>query len=195
MTALADRPHMLLLSQFEELARFAARTAEGLRLEFINGRLGVKAVPDGDHVEIIAWLQRMCMQHRPDLHLYGERGLKIRAYREGRAIPDASLARPGSFAGHGEWSGSEPVLMAVEVTTFDRDTDRRDRREKPRAYAETGIRVYLLIDRDSCEVTVYSEPDGDRYDKAVIVPFGKTVTLPDPVGIDLDTEPLKAWVN
>ncbi|MBB6437397.1 hypothetical protein HNQ79_003880 [Streptomyces candidus] len=27
------------------------------------------------------------------------------------------------------------------------------------------------------------------------VPFGKTVTLPDPVGIELDTEPLKSWVD
>ncbi|MFF4949015.1 Uma2 family endonuclease [Streptomyces chattanoogensis] len=194
MTALADRPHMQL-SEFEELARFAARTAEGLRLEFINGRLGVKAVPDGDHAEIVLWLQRVCMQHRPDLGLYAERGLKIKSYREGRAIPDASLARPGSFAGHGDWSATEAVQMAVEVTSFDRDTDRRDRREKPRAYAQTGIPVYLLIDRDSCEVTVYSEPEGDRYDKAVTVPFGKPVTLPDPVGIELDTEPLKDWVN
>ncbi|KPC67138.1 hypothetical protein ADL29_02985 [Streptomyces chattanoogensis] len=194
MTALADRPHMLL-SEFEELARLAARTAEGLRLEFINGRLGIKAVPDGDHAEIIRWLQQVCMQHRPDLGLYAERGLQIKAYREGRAIPDASLARPGSFAGHGEWSEPEAVLMAAEVTSFDRDADSRDRREKPRAYAEAGIPVYLLIDRDSCEVTVYSEPDGDRYDKAVIVPFGKPATLPDPVGIKLDTEPLKDWVN
>ncbi|WP_308409435.1 hypothetical protein [Streptomyces pinistramenti] len=41
MTALADRPHMLL-DAFEEPARLAARTAEGVRLEF---RPTAKAAP------------------------------------------------------------------------------------------------------------------------------------------------------
>lgn len=194
MTALADRPQMLL-EEFEEAASIFARTTERLRPEFINGRLGFKAVPDGDHDEIILWLQRLCMQHRPDLGLYGERGLKIQTYRRGRARPDATLARPGSFSGQGEWADPDPVLMVVEVTSYDPDTDRRDREEKPRAYAETGIPVYLLIDRDSCEVTVYSEPDGVRYEESRTVPFGKPVPLPDPVGIELDTEPLKSWVQ
>lgn len=39
MTAISDRPQMLP-EEFEELARLAARTAEGVRLEFINGKLG-----------------------------------------------------------------------------------------------------------------------------------------------------------
>ncbi|NYV75646.1 Uma2 family endonuclease [Streptomyces sp. UH6] len=59
----------------------------------------------------------------------------------------------------------------------------------------TGIPVYLLIDRDTCEVKVHSEPEGDRYTRQVVVPYGKTVTLPDPVGIELDTEPLKEWTR
>lgn len=29
----------------------------------------------------------------------------------------------------------------------------------------------------------------------VTVPFGKTVALPEPVGMELDTEPLKNWVH
>ncbi|MCX4771382.1 hypothetical protein OG322_18800 [Streptomyces sp. NBC_01260] len=42
---------------------------------------------------------------------------------------------------------------------------------------------------------VHSQPDGVRYETVVTVPFGKTVRLPDPVGIELDTEPLKNWVR
>ncbi|MFF4601281.1 Uma2 family endonuclease [Streptomyces sp. NPDC001339] len=194
MAALADRPQMLL-SEFEELARIAARTAEGLRLEFINGRLGVKAVPDGDHGRIIQWLTRICMQVRPELWLHPDQGLEIKTYRDGRARSDGALASSDAFVGVGEWAAPEAVLMVVEVTSYDSDTDRRDRREKPRAYAQTGIPVYLLIDRDTCEVTVYSEPEGERYGKTLTVSFGKPVTLPDPVGIELDTEPLKDWVR
>lgn len=61
--------------------------------------------------------------------------------------------------------------MVVEVTSY--DTDERDREEKPSAYAQTGIPVYLLIDRDSCEALVYSEPDGNAYAKLIRCPFGQ----------------------
>jgi Uma2 family endonuclease len=193
MTAVDDRPQMLP-EGFEELARFAAHTQEGLRLEFINGKLGVKAVPDGDHGRIIQWLMRICIQTHPELYLH-DQGLKIQTYRDGRARPDGVLAPSDVFVGVGEWADPDQVLMVVEVTSHDSDTDRRDRVEKPRAYAETGIPVYLLIDRDSCEVTVYSMPDGVRYEQVQIVPFGKQAALPGPVGIVLDTEPLKDWVR
>ncbi|MFJ8540563.1 Uma2 family endonuclease [Streptomyces sp. NPDC093586] len=185
----------MLVTEFEELARHAARSIEGARLEFINGHLGGKAVPDGGHGRVIQWLTRICLQHRPDLWLDPTQGLVIEAYREGRARPDCSLAPAEAFVGQGEWADPAPVLMVVEVTSYDSDTDRRDRVEKPRAYAETGIPVYLLIDRDTCEVKVHSRPDGGRYETVQTLPFGKEVVLPEPVGIPLDTEPLKNWVR
>ncbi|MFJ8626177.1 Uma2 family endonuclease [Kitasatospora sp. NPDC093550] len=193
MTAISDRPQMMP-EDFEELAHLLARTAEGIRLEFIYGKLGVKPVPDGDHSMIIEWLTRICMQARPELWLYNH-GLKVQSYRDGRAHPDGALAPHGTVAGQGEWADSDGILMVVEVTSYDSDTERRDRIEKPRAYAETGIPMYLLIDRDSAEVTVFSRPNGVRYEIAHTVPFGRTVRLPDPVGITLDTEPLKNWVR
>ncbi|MFY0511371.1 Uma2 family endonuclease [Streptomyces anulatus] len=180
---------------FEDLARHAIRAEEALRLEFVNGKLGVKAVPDGDHGRIIVWLTQICMQSGPGRWLFGEQGIRVESYRRGNARPGAVLAPIDTFVGQGEWAGPDDVLMVVEVTSYDEDTDRRDRVEKPRAYAETGIPVYLLIDRASCEVKVHSGPDGVRYEQVVTVPFGKTVTLPDPVGIELDTEPLKSWVR
>ncbi|MBZ6134094.1 Uma2 family endonuclease [Streptomyces olivaceus] len=194
MTVTADRPQMLV-TEFEELARHAERSIEGARLEFISGHLGGKAVPDGDHGRVIQWLTRICMQHRPDLWLDPTQGLVVEAYRGGRARPDGSLAPAEAFVGQGEWADPAPVLMVVEVTSYDSDTDRRDRVDKPRAYAETGIPVYLLIDRDTCEIKVHSRPDGGQYETVQTLPFGKEVALPEPVGIALDTEPLKNWVR
>lgn len=179
----ADRPRMLP-EEFEAASRALAREVEGLRAEFIHGKMGVKPVPDGDHQRIIQWLTRICMQHRPELWLSTGQGLRIETYRKGHARPDGTLADAEAFVGAGEWADPEPVLMALEITSYDTDTDRRDRVEKPRAYAETGIPVYLLIDRDSCEIKVHSQPDGIR-----------VVTLPDQIGITLDTEPLKSWVR
>lgn len=192
MTVMEHRPQM----QAEEFERIAAAAElEGVRMEFIHGRLGVKAVPDGDHDEIIRWLMQRCMQHRPDLWLYPERGLKIQTYRNGNARPDGVLAPQGAFAGQGEWAHPDQVQMIVEVTSYDTDTDKRDREEKPAAYAETGIPVYLLVDRDTCETLVYSEPDAGSYTKILRRPFGKTIEIPAPVGFALDTEPLKDWVR
>ncbi|MFF2940809.1 Uma2 family endonuclease [Streptomyces niveus] len=189
-----DRVHVET-DDFDELYRVLSRVAERARLELIDGEVHSKAGPDGTHGRIMQWLARSCVRSRPELWLYPVQGLRVQRHRRGRARPDGALAPSGAFAGQGEWVDPAPVLMAVEVTSYDSDTDGRDRVEKPRAYAETGIPVYLLIDRDSCEVTVYSEPDGVRYESARTVPFGKTVVLPDPVGITLETEQLKDWVH
>lgn len=62
-----DRPQMEA-EEFERLAAAAER--DDIRLEFIDGKLRVKAVPDGDHDEIIIWVMEHCMQQRPDLRLY-----------------------------------------------------------------------------------------------------------------------------
>ncbi|MFJ3697713.1 Uma2 family endonuclease [Streptomyces sp. NPDC090052] len=195
MSVVEERYTVLTQEVFEELARHAIRTDEAVRLEFVNGKLGVKAVPDGDHGRIIEWLTRLCMQADPGLWLYPEQGLRVETYRKGNARPDGALAPSGTFVGQGEWAGADGVLMVVEVTSNDADTDHRDRVEKPRAYAETGIPVYLLIDRDAGEVKVHSLPDGVRYERVTTVPFGKSIELPAPVGIELDTAPLTAWVR
>ncbi|MEU3774017.1 Uma2 family endonuclease [Streptomyces sp. NPDC032472] len=194
MSVMTDRPHMLT-EDFEAVARIAAREREGTRLEFIDGVIRSKAMPDGDHGRIIQWLLKVCMQSRPDLFLHPAQGIKAQEYRDGRAFPDAVLAHPDAFVGQGDWADPAPILMAVEVTSWDSDTQRRDHVEKPRAYAGTGIPVYLLVDRAKCEVSVYSQPNGRRYESVHIVPYGTDIALPDPVGITLQTEPLKDWVR
>ncbi|MGW2261052.1 Uma2 family endonuclease [Streptomyces sp. NPDC001780] len=191
----ADYESQILPEEFDEAARILARSIESIRLELIDGKIRSRVVPDGDHGRVIQWLMRICMQSRPELWLHPDQGLKAQAYRKGRARPDASLAPMDYFVGQGEWADPGGVLMAVEVTSYDADTDSRDRVEKPRAYAQTGIPVYLLVDRENGEVRVHSEPDGVRYETVRTVPFGKEITLPEPVGIHLETEELKNWVR
>ena len=185
------RPQMSV-EEFEELERHAPET---VRLEFIEGRVVVKPMPDGNHSEICMWLLERCMQARPDVRLHPARGLRTEAYRNGRARADAVLVPRGSLKGRGEWSDAEDVLMAVEITSYDSDTNQRDRVEKPDGYAAAGIPVYLLIDRDDGTVTVFSDPEDGRYRLQLNKPFGATVELPDPVDITLDTDPLKDFVG
>ncbi|MFI5681820.1 Uma2 family endonuclease [Streptomyces cellulosae] len=113
----------------------------------------------------------------------------------GRARADGVLAPARHFAGHGDWSDPAGVLMAVEVTARDPETDWYARTEKPDGYAAAGIPVYLLIDRDDGSVVVFNQPEGGRYRHEEKLPFGATVKLPEPVDITLDTEPLKEFLD
>ncbi|MER7465708.1 Uma2 family endonuclease [Streptomyces sp. NPDC097981] len=192
MSARSTKRPQMTLDDFEALERGAPET---VTLEFIAGKLEVKPVPDGDHAEIAMWLLLQCMQRRPDLALYPEQGLAVEQYRAGRARPDGSLAPRGSFAGKGEWADPSEVLMVVEVTSHDSDTDLRDRPEKKDGYAAAGIPVFLLIDRDRHTLTIYSEPEGGTYLLDPAFAHGTTVEIPDPVGITLDTEPLKDFAT
>ncbi|MGW1870483.1 Uma2 family endonuclease [Streptomyces mauvecolor] len=185
----AEHPQMSV-EDFEELARHAPET---VTLEFVNGKLEVKPVPDGDHVTIFMWLLRQCMLHRPDLDLHPEQGLKVGAYRNGRAKPDGSLGPVGHFAGLGEWADPAGILMTVEVTSPDSGTDRRDRIKKRDGYAQAGIPVYLLVDLDANALVVHSDPHDGTYTQTASHPYGSTVQLPDPVNIPLETESLKDY--
>ncbi|MFG3024654.1 Uma2 family endonuclease [Streptomyces sp. NPDC048254] len=198
MTVMAERASsQLSVDVFERIAEFAAREDETVGFEFIGGRIGVKKVTNGSHGEIAMWLVFHCKQARPDLTLNPTgQGLKVEAYRRGRAKPDAVLAPTGHFNGKGDWADPDGVLMAVEITSYDSDTHNRDRVEKPKAYAEAGIPVYLLIDRDALSILVHSDPDPEvGYRDIHVVKLGGKVTLPDPVGIELDTEELRDYVD
>ncbi len=165
----------------------------------VGGELGVRPAPDGDHGQILAWLQRACARQRPDLWLFGRQGLRLLPFHQagvthqaGAARPDGALAPAEYFAGQGEWADSRGVLLVAEVTSFDRRADERDRVEKPRAYAESGIPLYLLVDRDSDTVTVHSEPVKGRYREIRSYDYGERVELPG-LGAVLDTEELKDY--
>ncbi|MFE2375520.1 Uma2 family endonuclease [Streptomyces sp. NPDC059398] len=195
---MAERMSQMTVEEFEKIARFAAVESDAAVFELINGRIGDRGVPDGDHNEIWMWLQGICMRHRPELGLYGgDQGLKVESYRDGRARSDGCLAPRGNFVGQSEWADPDGVLMVVEITSYDRVTDRRDRKEKPRAYADAGIPVYLLVDREAGAATVFSAPDpeGGGYRDSHTVKFGEVLMLPDPVGIELDTEVLQNYVR
>ena len=104
MTVTEERPHMLA-EEFERIAAAAER--EGVRLEFIRGKLGVKAVPDGDHGEIVRWVSEHCIRQRPELWLYPACGLNVGGRRRGlrgRMVPS-----PRRGASRGRGSGLMPT--------------------------------------------------------------------------------------
>ncbi|MFF9241646.1 Uma2 family endonuclease [Streptomyces sp. NPDC014801] len=197
MTVMAERASsQLSVDMFERIAEFAEREDETVRFEFIDGRIGLKKVTNGNHGAIIMWLIRQCMRARPELDLNPLQGLKVEAYRRGRARPDGVLAPVDHFVGQGDWAEPDGVLMVVEVTSYDSDTHSRDRVEKPKAYAEAGIPVHLLIDRDHRSLVVHSNPDpAVGYRDVHTAKLGERLALPDPVAVVLDTEELRQYAD
>jgi hypothetical protein len=134
---------MAVIDEFEVIAQAAAR--EDAILEYLDGQTRIRTVPDSDHNAILMWLTRQFMTQRADLDLnVTGQGLKVDAYRKGRARPDGVLAPVDHFAGQGEWADPHGMLAVVEVTSWDSDTNARDRVEKARAYAACDIGTYLL---------------------------------------------------
>ncbi|MET8680755.1 hypothetical protein ABZW18_24980 [Streptomyces sp. NPDC004647] len=43
------------------------------------------------------------------------------------------------------------------------------------------------MDREAGEAILYTEPSDERYTRKVEVEFSKAITLPEPLGFDLDT--------
>ncbi len=66
MTVMAERTAQMSVEEFEKIAAFSARETEAVRLEFIDGRIGIKCVTDGQRGALVMWLIRQCMRARPN---------------------------------------------------------------------------------------------------------------------------------
>ncbi|MFE0251413.1 Uma2 family endonuclease [Streptomyces sp. NPDC059010] len=168
--------------------RLSAAAPRGWRVELIEGEIYVTPPANGEHEEILAEVNHQVGRKASDdsLRNYGGIGLNVPGSSDtGHVEPDLVIAPKGSFDDQEEWHDPSGVLLVAEVTS--KSTADRDRHMKIRGYARAGIPVYLLIDRDEAEVTVYSEPSGDEYTQNPKYKLGLAVPLPSPLGFELDT--------
>jgi len=174
------RPQMYL-NEFEELARAAP---EMVRLEFIDGRLEVAPTPDTAHLAVLQRIADACRSLLPELDLHRSRKAKVGEHAAGRAWLEATLAPARYFMDADEWADPDGLLMVVTVVM---STERRDLTALGDEYAAAGIPVYLRVDRADRSATVFSDPVDGRYRSATMGAFGRTLRLPEPVGVDLRT--------
>ncbi|TDC26472.1 Uma2 family endonuclease [Streptomyces sp. 8K308] len=166
-------------------------TPDGYRAELIEGEIVVSPPPYGHHEHVIARIIRQIHKHsRQEMLCSGHKGLVLPGigglFPPNHVIPDLTVVpeEPGVFKGAPPWMEAEGVALVVEVTSSKPDRDRIDKR---RAYAQAGIPLYLLVDRDQETVTLFGRPERDDYAKVVPAAFGRSVPLPDPFGFELDT--------
>ncbi|MGJ5750969.1 Uma2 family endonuclease [Streptomyces puniciscabiei] len=188
MTAMAHEP----LTQADVLLEgfLALDTPEGFRAELIEGEIVVTPPPDGDHEDCIGLiLNQVIKRSRTDMQFSGNKGLKLKSggrCPKDHVIPDGTFA-PSElrlFRGADPWMPSDGVAMVLEVTSTKPTADRDAKRH---CYARAGIPLYLLVDRDTSSVTLFSDPRNEDYRQHSTVPFGKSLALPEPFGFELET--------
>jgi Uma2 family endonuclease len=165
---------------------FSATAPKGWRVELIEGEICVTPPANGEHEEIVSELSGQIRDHDKGLGRYTGIGLDVPgASRTGRVVPDLVIAPKGSFSDREEWHDPSPVLLVAEVTSD--STAERDREQKIQGYARAGIPLYLLIDREAGEAVIHAEPSADEYAKSSRCKLGLAVSLPAPLGFELDT--------
>jgi Uma2 family endonuclease len=116
------------------------------------------------------------------------------------ALPDMGVGTPG------EHRGPQPDIVVIPAKSLENDenpvrkelvqavfevtsktTRSDDYGDKPEVYASMDIPIYVIIDRKCGVVHVFSEPAGPRYTTKTTTSFGKPYSLPDPVGITIET--------
>ncbi|GAA3571737.1 Uma2 family endonuclease [Streptomyces osmaniensis] len=166
--------------------RISAAAPLGWRVELIEGEICVTPPANGEHEEIVSELSGQFRDHDKGVGRYTGIGLNVPGASEtGHVVPDLVIAPKGSFDDGEEWHETPSVLLVAEVTSD--STAERDREKKIHGYARAGIPVYLLIDREKGDVTVYSDPSGDDYAQNPKYKLGLAVPLPEPLGFELDT--------
>jgi Uma2 family endonuclease len=175
---------------FAELERlwYELETPEGVRVELIDGELVVSPTGSVRHSEAIYGLtvELIKLAERRNWVIHTNLTAHIPPTRE-RLIPDLMVAPKGAppFA-ECELLASGALLVAEVVSPWSR---RRDREVKPRAYAQGGVPLYVLIDRfdKPPAVTLFSQPGEEGYGKREVAAAGEPLRLPKPFGITLDT--------
>lgn len=188
MTAVAHEP----ITPAEGLLEIflALDTPEGFRAELIEGEIVVTPPPDGDHEDYISLIvSQVIRRSRTDIQFSGHKGLRLKSgggCPKDHAIPDGTFAPEELrlYRGAEPWMPCDGVAMVLEVTS---SKPRIDREAKRRCYARGGIPLYLLVDRESSSITLFSDPERDDYRQHCTLPFGKPLALPEPFAFELDT--------
>lgn len=148
----------------------------------------MQAPPSGIHQLNLAQVRRQFEQHAPDGYLPSERSQIVSPdVSKGREpdltyLPVEVLSEPGNKAPAAE------ALIAVEVVPPSNPGN--DRMDKLHDYAVMRIPLYLIVDPRQQMVTLFSDPNHDRYHTRSDRKFGDAIGIPEPFGFTLSLSKL-----
>ena len=176
-----------------DLRGLADRLLETTRVEYVDeGVLLVMNPPGFEHRRvvraIVASLTRAYPALTPtDWSVYsGDFQWDLPDRSDRFYVPDVVVVHPDARTREEERAA---IALVVEVTSpASPDTVLNDRVTKPRQYAKAGIPLYLLVDQEAREWTLYALAEGwQRYQVAAGGKYGEPVPLPAPLRFDIVT--------
>lgn len=184
MSAITDALHKII----------EAHLPETVHAEIVDGELIVRATtPPARHALAISRLRDAIGSVENVIEL--ERTTVSLPATDEEFIPDLACYRFDELDPDVWLNPASALVMAVEVVSG-KDTSnaaRRDRKDKARGYAASGVPLYLLVDQPRRQVVLHSEPhyvpdvNGSRYARIVNVTYGERLELPEPFSRAIDT--------
>jgi Uma2 family endonuclease len=165
-----------------------------VRAEIIDGELIVNAMtPPVSHALTISVLRR-AIDSVDDLIELERTTVSLPATEE-EYVPDLAYYRFDELDPDVWLNPASALVMAVEVVSGKDNSNaaRRDRKDKARGYAASGVPLYLLVDQPRKQAVLHSEPHyvpdakGNRYARIVYVAYGEPLELPEPFSRTIDT--------
>lgn len=184
MSVVTDRLHRVV----EEML------PDAFRAEIVDGELIVTAAtPFFRHALVIRALRRAIGEVAGLIDL--EVTTVALPATDEEFVPDLAYYRAEEIDPEGWIGTAHSLVLAVEVVSGHDggNAARRDREDKARGYAASGVPLYLLVDEPRRAVVLHSLPTydpaakADRYSKIVQVPYGERLELPGPFLTSIDT--------
>ncbi|MDT6986592.1 Uma2 family endonuclease [Streptomyces lusitanus] len=191
MTVMAERPttHGTEPHSFEDLLRTLdeLNVPDGYKAEIIRGNIVVSPWQKAYYLRAMDLICDRVRPYLPEGHrISGLPALYV--FREGERAygPDVHAAHESARESTSYHLDGEALSFVAELTST--STRSADLNDKVMVYGKAGVPVYLLLNMQREEATVYSVPSPQvGYEKSLTKPFGEKLYIPDPFGFALDT--------
>ncbi|MFD7769458.1 Uma2 family endonuclease [Streptomyces sp. NPDC059787] len=195
MTVMAERPTIngSEPNSFEDLLRTLDEldVPDGYKAEIIRGNIVVSPWSKGYYHRV---MRLVCEQLEP--HLPAEHSISYGPFLyvfpgDERAYgPDIHAVPEHVFETTSNHLDGEALSFVAELTSSSTRDD--DLTGKVETYGRAGVPVYLLLDMQEEQTTVFSMPSAKGYEACETKPFGEKLSVPAPFDCVLDTTGFKA---
>ncbi|SCK19100.1 Putative restriction endonuclease [Streptomyces sp. WMMB 714] len=200
MTVMLERPTPIETPdgppEFEALCRtlLSMDVPDGYRAEIIRGSIVVSPWSKAYYFQVMESVREQVRDCVPEGDTCGDAPFLFAFPGQQRAYgPDVYVAARKAFSTAKRYVDGEALTMAVELTSD--STYGTDWGDKATVYGASGVPVYLLLDMREESATVFWAPSEKGYSSRTTVPFGKTLRLPAPFDVELDTSGFGAPVG
>ncbi|MFC5724089.1 Uma2 family endonuclease [Streptomyces gamaensis] len=180
-----DPQRLALLTEAQRIA------PKGVKVEYTDGVIIMQTAPAGIHQRNLFHVRRQFDAHRPDgcmptenTDLKSPDAAKLRN-------PDLTYLPEEVMESEGNTAPADLALIAVEIVSP--SNPENDWVGKLRDYAVMRIPLYLVVDARDSTVTLFSEPNHDRYHTRTDRKFGESIHIPEPFGFGLDLSRLHPY--